>query len=113
MIVHNTGGTNVAGYVVGIVVASLAGIGLGLLYFGGLWLTVWRLPTAAWPALLALGSFWLRAGLCLLGFYLVSAGDWKRVLACLLGFIGVRTLLVRHWGPARPAYAVTRRGNSV
>ena len=113
MIVLNTGGTNVTGYVVGIVVASLAGIGLGLLYFGGLWLTVWRLPTTSWPALLAIGSFWLRAGVCLLGFYLVSSGDWKRVLACLLGFIGMRTILVRHLGPTQPAYAVTRRGNTV
>ena len=100
-----------AEYMVGLVLASLAGVGLGLFYFGGLWLTVWRLPTATWPGLLALGSFWLRTGLCVLGFYAASAGDWKRILACLLTFIGMRIVLVRHWGPVHPAYVVPRRGD--
>ena len=78
-----------------------AGIGLGIFYFGGLWLTVRRLPTARWPAFLSLLSFFGRLGVVLFGFYLVMGGPWERLLVCLLGFLGVRIILVRLWGPGR------------
>lgn len=77
-----------------------AGIGLGLLFFGGLWLTVQRLSTTSRPALLALGSFWGRAAVCLVGFYVVM-GHWARLAACLSGFLVVRFVLVRCWRPPR------------
>jgi len=79
--------------------AFVIGIGLGILFFGGLWWTVQRLPTASWPALLALGSFWGRTAVCGAGFYLVMDGHWARLSACFLGFLGARTILVRHWRP--------------
>ena len=40
--------------------ACAAGIGLGLCYFGGLWLTVRRLPSARSPMPIALASFVAR-----------------------------------------------------
>lgn len=78
----------------------LAGAGIGIFYFGGLWLTVRRLPTAQHPALLTLGSFFGRSAATLFGFYLVMDGRWERLITCLLGFVAMRIILVRRWGPA-------------
>jgi F1F0 ATPase subunit 2 len=74
--------------------AWVAGTGLGLFYFGGLWFTVQRLPTCRWPAPLVLASFVGRTAVVVVGFYFVMGGRWERVLACLVGFIVVRLVLV-------------------
>jgi F1F0 ATPase subunit 2 len=79
--------------------AFLAGLALGLVYFGGLWLTVQRLPTSRRPGLLAALSLFLRLGFVLGGFYLVMGGRWQRLLACLGGFLLLRALSVRRLGP--------------
>jgi F1F0 ATPase subunit 2 len=79
--------------------ALLAGIALGLFFFGGLWWTVRKGTTADNPALWFLGSFLLRTGVTLGGFYAVGAGDWQRLLAALVGFVLVRVLLT-HFSPA-------------
>lgn len=84
-----------------LMLALAAGIGLGMFYFGGLWLTVRRLPTTRRPAFLSLLSFFGRLGVVLFGFYLVMGGHWERLLVCLSGFLGVRIILVRLWGPNR------------
>lgn len=73
----------------------LWGVVLGFCYFGGLWFTVCRLPTARHPALWMLGSFILRNALVASGFYAVIRWSWQSVLLCLLGFVGVRLLLIR------------------
>lgn len=78
-------------------VALMAGIGIGLFYFGGLWVTVQRLPTTRHPALWTLGSFMGRTGLSLLGFYLTMGGRWERLLVCLFGFLVARHFLVPRW----------------
>ena len=78
-----------------VLVAFFAGMGAGLFYFGGLWWTVRRLPTARQPALLTFGSFLVRTGVSLVAFYFASGGHWQRILASLLGFIIVRVFLVR------------------
>jgi F1F0 ATPase subunit 2 len=78
-----------------LLVAFFVGVGAGLLYFGGLWWTVRRLPTARQPAFLTFGSFLVRTGLSLAAFYFASGGQWQRILASLLGFIIVRVFLVR------------------
>ncbi|MDX9741291.1 MAG: ATP synthase subunit I [Gammaproteobacteria bacterium] len=86
-----------------LVPAVIAGAGLGLIYFGGLWLTVRRLPGADRPTLLFGGSLVLRLSLTLAGFYLVMDGSWERMLACLGGFIVARQALVSRLRPARTA----------
>jgi F1F0 ATPase subunit 2 len=53
-----------------VALALLAGVALGLFYFGGLWLTVQRVTTSQRPELLALGSFVLRMAVTLAGFLL-------------------------------------------
>ena len=78
-----------------VLLAFFAGMGAGLFYFGGLWWTVRRLPTARQPALLTFGSFLVRTGVSLVAFYFASGGHWQRILASLLGFIIVRVFLVR------------------
>lgn len=84
-----------------LVLAGVAGMGLGLLYFGGLWLTIRQLPTCRWPAALFLGSFVVRTAVVVIGFYFVMNGRWERILACLVGFIMVRLLLVSRLRPER------------
>ena len=83
-----------------LVMAFLVGIGTGIVYFGGLWWTVRRLPLVRQPALLTLGSFFVRTGIGLTTFYLASGGRWERILISLLGFMIMRGFLVRR---ARPA----------
>ncbi len=85
--------------------AFMGGVVLGGLYFGSLWITVRRLPEVRCPALLALGSLLARLSLVLGGFYVVGAGDWRRFVLALLGFVGARTILVRLHEGKRPLSA--------
>ncbi len=76
----------------------LAGMGLGLFYFSGIWWTLRRLPNARRPAFLILGSFALRMTACALVFYLVMDGHWDGLIIALLGFLLIRRVLIRRWG---------------
>lgn len=87
---------------VGLAVAMWLGIGLGALYFGGLWLTVRRLQVANRPVLMALGSFLGRALLGLSGFYLIGRTGWEYLVVSLLGFVLVRTIFIAHRSAASP-----------
>jgi F1F0 ATPase subunit 2 len=75
--------------------AWLAGVALGSIFFGSLWWTVRRGVLSRYPALWFLGSFLLRMGIALPGFYFVSGGDWRRLLLCLVGFVTARLALTR------------------
>ena len=88
-----------------LMMALMTGLALGGWYFGGLWVTVRRLPTASAPALLALGSFWLRLAVSVMGFYVVMDGQWERLLVCFVGFLGMRSVLMRRWRPERQSVA--------
>lgn len=83
--------------------ALVAGMGLGLFYFGGLWLTVRQLPTSRWVMPLVLSSFVGRTAVVLVGFYFVMGGHWERVVVCLVGFLMARFLLVSRLRPDRLA----------
>lgn len=78
-----------------IIVALATGILLGTIFFGGLWLTVMKSMASKTPALWFMGSFLLRTGIVLTGFYYIADGNIKRVLVCLLGFIIARMLVKR------------------
>lgn len=73
-----------------LVTAFVAGVLLGLMYFGGLWWTVRRGLASPRPALWFMSSMMMRMALTLAGFYLVSAGHWQRLVICLLGFVIAR-----------------------
>jgi len=78
-----------------LLLAWVAGGGLGMMFFGGLWWTVRRGVSSRRPALWFLGSLLLRMSLALAGFYFVSGGHWERLLACLVGFVMARHLVTR------------------
>ena len=86
-----------------------AGIGLGIFSFFGLWLTVRRLTTARRPVLMSLSSFFGRLAVVLLGFYFVMGGRWERLIACLVGFLAVRVVVMRRWGPDRQDHSLSSK----
>ena len=79
-----------------ILLAFLAGAGIGIFFFGGLWLTVRRITTSERPAGLTLASFLVRMGVTVTAFYFVMGGHWERLASALLGVLLVRILMVRH-----------------
>ena len=62
--------------------ALLAGVLLGMIFFGGLWWTIQTGISSKQPAVLFSGSFLLRTFIVLAGLYYVSHGDWRKLLAC-------------------------------
>lgn len=87
--------------------AWVAGVGLGAIFFGGLWWTVRLGVSSQRPALWFIASSLLRTGIALAGFYFVSGGDWERLLLCLLGFFMAR--LVVTWLTRPPIASKIRR----
>ncbi|MGB7756169.1 MAG: ATP synthase subunit I [Salinisphaera sp.] len=81
--------------------ALLAGGALGTFFFGGLWWTVRRCLESPQPVLWLGPSLLLRIGVTVAGFYVVGQGDWRQLLACLIGFVIAR-FIVTAWLPARP-----------
>ena len=78
-----------------LVVAGAVGLGLGAIFFGGLWWTVRRAVSSPRPVLWFAGSLLLRMGIVLAGFYLVGGGQWQRLVVSLLGFVSARFLVMR------------------
>jgi F1F0 ATPase subunit 2 len=76
----------------------LAGVLLGAFFFGGLWWTIRMRSPSQWSGLLFAGSLLIRMAVAVTGFYLVSHGDWRKLVACLAGFLIARiavTQLIR------------------
>jgi len=96
-----------------LVLAGMAGVSLGAIFFGGLWWTIRKGLSSQNPALWFIGSTLLRTGIVLAGFFLVSGGNLGRLLACLLGFIIARliiTLLTR--SVKKPPYLAEKVGHA-
>ena len=88
-----------------LVLALVAGVLLGAMFFGGLWWTVQKGVSSKRPALWFFGSLLLRTSIALAGFYFVSGGHWERLLLCLLGFVISRLIVTRLTGAAeKPTY---------
>ncbi len=82
-----------------IIIAFLLGSGLGLFYFGGLWLTLQKLPSSQHPYRLMCLSFFFRLGISLFILSLIIKGNIELykvsyLLACCLGFLVVRTIMI-------------------
>lgn len=77
------------------ILAFVAGLTLGAIFFGGLWFTVRKTLDAKSPGLLVLVSFIVRGGIVLVGFYFVAAGSWQRLLVALAGFVLARFIVLR------------------
>ena len=74
----------------------IVGLLLGVLFFGGLWLTVKKIAVSKMPALLVLSSFVFRISIVLAGFYFVGLDDWKKLGMCLIGFIAARFAVIHY-----------------
>ena len=77
-----------------LILALMAGLMLGSVFFGGLWWTVRRGVVSKQPAMLFMCSFLLRMGITVSGFLLIGRGDWKRLLVCLIGFVMARLMVI-------------------
>ena len=64
-----------------VILAFVTGVLLGTFFFGGLWWTIQKGVSSKQPALLFSFSLVLRTIIALAGFYFVSRGDWRRLLA--------------------------------
>jgi F1F0 ATPase subunit 2 len=78
-----------------LILALLAGILLGTIFYGGLWWTVRSTVSSRSSGAWLIGSFPLRAMIAVGGFYFVSRGDWRSLLACFLGFLVARIAVTR------------------
>ena len=77
------------------ILVLLAGGLLGVFFFGGLWWTVKKGVSSTQPALLFFASMLLRTIVVLIGFYFIGGDHWSRLLACFLGFIIARFIVMR------------------
>ena len=82
-----------------LLVSLAAGAALGAIFFGGLWWTVRKVISSEQPALWFVGSLILRLGVAAVGFYFVAGGHWERLIACFLGFVMARMVVVRATRP--------------
>lgn len=87
----------------------VVGGALGLFFYGGLWWTVSKLASPEGRggnvAFWFLGSQVVRTVGVVSGFYLVSSGDWRKLLISFLGFIIGRVVVSRL---TRPKVGVSR-----
>lgn len=75
-------------------VSVLAGAVLAILYFGGLWLTVRRLPRVSRPALWTVASFIIRTALVAGGFVaIVLFFGWQGAIAGMGAMIVLRVVI--------------------
>lgn len=83
-----------------LVLGLLAGVLVGALYFGGMWITARRLLRARNPAILVLGSYLARLAVLGAAFYWIArSGGATAAIAALLGVVGARQLIVARAAP--------------
>ena len=75
--------------------ALIAGIVLGVFFFGGLCWTVNKGLSSKRTAFWFFGSMLVRMLIVVLGFYYILGDDWKRLLVGLLGFLVARMAVMR------------------
>ncbi|MGY4386099.1 F1F0 ATPase subunit 2 [Pedobacter sp. UYP24] len=78
-----------------IIVALIGGLILGVIFFGGLWLTVKKALGTVYVSLWFLGSSLIRTAIALTGFYFLSQNGLLQLLISVAGFIAARFLVLR------------------
>jgi F1F0 ATPase subunit 2 len=78
---------------------AIVGLGLGLLYYGGLWLTLRKLTQLRQPAIWLSLSLLLRMIAVVAVLYLLFADSWQQLLLALLGMLIMRSVLVQRIKP--------------
>jgi F1F0 ATPase subunit 2 len=81
---------------VGLIVGAFAsGMGLGAVFFGGLWWTVSRTLTASTPAAWIGISALLRMAIVVSGLYCFACLGLPCLIACLCGLLAARGVVTR------------------
>ncbi|MBD3616309.1 MAG: ATP synthase subunit I [Gracilimonas sp.] len=75
----------------------LMGVGLGILYFGGLWFTVQKINTVIYPALWMISSFFIRIGMLLITFYWLLMINWSFLAVGFIGFLLARSVFTQQF----------------
>ncbi len=78
-----------------LVLIFVGGLIMGIIFFGGLWLTVLNSTNSRAPGLWFAGSFIVRTAIALTGFYYLGGGQWQHFLSCLLGFVAARIITIK------------------
>ena len=86
--------------VLNMIQAFIVGVIGGFLFFGGLYLTVNKIGTVKYPALLMILSLFIRLAGLTEGLFLIAEVGIKNLLASMAGILIVRLLLIRKLGPA-------------
>lgn len=71
----------------------VAGMLLGMIFFGGLWVTVSKGISSKRAALWFLVSMFMRTSIVVIGIYYVGEGQLDQILASLLGFLVIRMMI--------------------
>jgi len=80
-----------------LVLAFVAGLAIGAVYFAGLWWNVKRIAGTAPSATRVAGNLLIRLAMAAAVFYAILVfGHWPHLLAALAGFAATRTLALRH-----------------
>jgi len=75
--------------------AFLTGIVLGIIFFGGLWLTIRWAMNSKNPGIWFLLSMLSRTAIVVVGIFVITHGEIGEVLLCMAGFILTRIFLSR------------------
>lgn len=75
-------------------IAFLGGVFLGMIFFGGLLLTVKLLVKVRYPAVWMLGSLLLRLAILFGGLYLLKDGSYLNLPLALVGILVGKFLIV-------------------
>lgn len=82
----------------GVVIALLGGMGIGVVFFGGLWITIRRVKTMQRPGTVLFVSSFVRIVFALGGLYVLAWGRWERLLIAVIGFVLARLIVIRSFG---------------
>lgn len=93
-------------HLVNVLTAASIGLGVGVFFFGTLWLTVRRIVTSKRPHLLVFGGFVVRAAIAVAAFYLLADDGPLMVLVAVAAFVVSRGVLVRYLAPGEKERAV-------
>ena len=82
-------------WVILVVLGCVAGLTLGLLFFGGLWWTTQRLATSSRPALVVSVSLLVRTGVLALALVVLARADVSLLVGAAVGLVIARIVLTR------------------
>jgi len=70
------------------------GVFLGIIFFGGLYWSVNKLPKVKHPAFLMIVSALVRMVILITGIYFIAGNDIKKILSTLGGVIIVKIIMI-------------------